>query len=73
MTKLTFAGIIACLALGGCASTQDLLLQSSRQPTHFRSSKSMSTGVGVTDDTCGQFKFSDPACNPALSAGGGGN
>lgn len=33
---------------------------------------SMSTGIGAVKN-CGQFKFSDPACNPALSAGGSGN
>lgn len=31
---------------------------------------SMSAGIGPVKD-CGQFKFSDPSCNPALNAGGG--
>ena len=70
MRQLTFMCLIACLGLTSCASNQALLRTGPQtQPKYLP--RSMSTGVGPIDNRCGQFKFSDPACNPALSAGGG--
>ena len=66
-TALTALG----LSITGCASTGSSLSLTAkpRQPVYFNN---MSTETGIATDQCGQFKFSDPACNPALSAGGGG-
>jgi hypothetical protein len=69
MRQLTFMCLIACLGLTACASNQaQLRTAPPAQPRYFP--RSMSTGTGTVNDACGQYKFSDPACNPALNAGG---